>query len=175
LAEFLPVKHAFAHQLTESANHSLTEMRAAYSLAPHITYFNHGSIGTTPKIVQQAHKGYLDLCETNPHLYMWGEPWQITREQTREKAANYLGCGVDEVAFTHNTTEPKWKLSGFLSWWGKKAPLFFQAFVITLDKRPLNRRSFGRQAHQDFKQLITHENRLHRRRRRRDVLRQLPA
>lgn len=108
LAEFFPAKRAFAQSLaeiSESANHTLANMRTAYSLAPHITYFNHGSIGTIPKIVQQAHKGYLDLCETNPHLYMWGEPWQTAREQTREKAAKYLGCEVDELAFTHNTTE----------------------------------------------------------------------
>ena len=36
---------------------------------------------------------------------MWGEPWQIAREHTRKKAAKYLGCSLDEVAFTHNTTE----------------------------------------------------------------------
>lgn len=56
-------------------------------------------------MVQDAHKGYLELCESNPWLYMWSEPWEKARAQTRTKAAAFLGCGDDEVAFTHNTTE----------------------------------------------------------------------
>jgi L-cysteine/cystine lyase len=76
-----------------------------YSLDPAVTYLNHASIGTVPRVVQRAHRGYLDLCETNPWLYMWSEPWAEPREKVRTQAANLLGCDSDELALTHNTTE----------------------------------------------------------------------
>ncbi|MEE8587076.1 MAG: aminotransferase class V-fold PLP-dependent enzyme, partial [Acidobacteriota bacterium] len=80
-------------------------LRAQYSLAEGITYFNHGSIGTIPIPLQQARQKYLALCESNPWLYMWETPWEAPRQQTRRKAAQLMGCGPDEVALTHNTTE----------------------------------------------------------------------
>ena len=76
-----------------------------YLIDPSTVYFNHGSIGTTPKAIHEAHKAYLDLCETNPWLYMWSEPWEEQRNATRRKVAGFLGCDEDELAFTHNTTE----------------------------------------------------------------------
>lgn len=76
-----------------------------YSLDPAVTYLNHASIGTAPKLVQEAHNNYLALCETNPWLYMWSEPWQEPREQIREQVATLFRCQSDEVALTHNTTE----------------------------------------------------------------------
>jgi selenocysteine lyase/cysteine desulfurase len=80
-------------------------MAARYSLAPDVTYLNHASIGTVPLAVQRAHRDYLDLCETNPWLYMWSEPWAEPREAVRARAANLLGCASEELAITHNTTE----------------------------------------------------------------------
>ena len=79
--------------------------RNLYSLAENITYFNHASIGTMPRAVQQARRVYLDLCETNPWLYMWGPAWAEQVEQTRAKVASFIGCDADELAITHNTTE----------------------------------------------------------------------
>ncbi|MEX2528215.1 MAG: aminotransferase class V-fold PLP-dependent enzyme [Gemmatimonadota bacterium] len=76
-----------------------------YLLAPGVRYLNHGSIGTIPRIVHEAHVRYLGLCETNPWLYMWDEPWREPREDVRGRAARVLGCDTDEVAITHNTTE----------------------------------------------------------------------
>lgn len=76
-----------------------------YSLDPAVTYLNHGSIGTIPRVVQEAHAGYLSLCETNPWLYMWSEPWVEPREEVRRQAADLVGCDPEELAITHNTTE----------------------------------------------------------------------
>ncbi|MFQ5706591.1 MAG: aminotransferase class V-fold PLP-dependent enzyme [bacterium] len=107
LAAFVPIQSAFANQLSEvkiGAN-SFAEMRDEYLLSPQVTYFNHGSIGTMPKMVHEAHKGYLELCESNPWLYMWGGPWKEALASTRAKAAKFMGCDADEIAFTHNTTE----------------------------------------------------------------------
>lgn len=76
-----------------------------YSLDPSVTYLNHGSIGTIPRVVQEAHSGYLSLCETNPWLYMWSEPWVEPREEVRRRAAALVNCDPEELAITHNTTE----------------------------------------------------------------------
>ena len=76
-----------------------------YLLNPEITYFNHGSIGTIPRVIHEAHTGYLKLCESNPWLYMWGGPWAKALAETREKIAKFVGCSAGELAFTHNTTE----------------------------------------------------------------------
>ncbi len=76
-----------------------------YSLDPSVTYLNHGSIGTIPRVVQEAHFGYLSLCETNPWLYMWSEPWVEPREEVRRIAAALVNCDPEELAITHNTTE----------------------------------------------------------------------
>ena len=78
---------------------------AQYSVDPTVTYLNHASIGTVPRAVQAAHRGYLELCETNPWLYMWSEPWTAPREAVRTQAAKLLGCESDELAIVHNTTE----------------------------------------------------------------------
>jgi isopenicillin-N epimerase len=76
-----------------------------YMLRDDVLYFNHGSIGTIPRVVHDARVRLLELCETNPHLYMWAEPWQQPREDVRAHAAGFMNCDADEVAITHNTTE----------------------------------------------------------------------
>jgi selenocysteine lyase/cysteine desulfurase len=79
--------------------------RRHYALAPGLIYLNHAAVGTVPLVVQTAHEGYLRLCETNPWLYMWSEPWIEPREAVRARAAALLGCDWQELAITHNTTE----------------------------------------------------------------------
>lgn len=82
-----------------------TSLRNAYSLGENVTYFNHASIGTMPRLVQEARMKYLEVCETNPWLYMWGPAWDEQIDRTRATVAEYIGCEVDELAITHNTTE----------------------------------------------------------------------
>jgi selenocysteine lyase/cysteine desulfurase len=55
--------------------------------------------------VQKAHKTYLDVCEENPWLYMWGGAWEEPREAVRERAATFVGCEPEDLALVHNTTE----------------------------------------------------------------------
>ncbi len=80
-------------------------LRSSYGLAPDVVYLNHASIGTMPKPLSAARNRYLDLCETNPWLYMWGGAWEEGREDTRARAGALLGCAPTDVAITHNTTE----------------------------------------------------------------------
>jgi len=82
-----------------------TALRERYLLDPDILYFNHASIGTIPRVVHEARARYLEVCETNPWLYMWGGMWEEPREEVRTKAADYIGCGTDELAIIHNSTE----------------------------------------------------------------------
>ncbi len=108
LAELAAVRRVFADQLETAprADEPLgAGLRAAYSLDERITYLNHASIGTVPRKVQDAHLSYLEVCERNPWLYMWGGDWNQPREAARRSAAGLLGCQPSEVAFTHNTTE----------------------------------------------------------------------
>jgi selenocysteine lyase/cysteine desulfurase len=83
----------------------LTRLRDRYLLSPDVTYFNHASIGTVPRVVHEAHLGYLSICETNPWLYMWGGAWEESRARVRAAAARLLHCAPGEMALTHNTTE----------------------------------------------------------------------
>ncbi len=76
-----------------------------YLLSPNVVYLNHASIGTIPAVVHRAHRLYLELCEKNPWLYIWGDGWEEPLEEVRQKAAGLLGCESGEVAITHNTTE----------------------------------------------------------------------
>jgi len=76
-----------------------------YSLDEDLIYLNHGSIGTIPKIVQNAHQQYLKACESNPWLHMWGGEWNAPVENTRKKAAAFINAKESEISFSHNTTE----------------------------------------------------------------------
>ena len=80
-------------------------LRDQYMLAPTVTYLNHASIGTIPRPVHEAHRRYLELCESNPWLHMWGGAWEEPREAVRAKAATLLHCRTQDVAILHNTTE----------------------------------------------------------------------
>ncbi|MFQ5718555.1 MAG: aminotransferase class V-fold PLP-dependent enzyme [Acidobacteriota bacterium] len=80
-------------------------LAASYDLSPEITYLNHASIGTVPRVVRQALVGYLQVCETNPWLYLWGDAWDEPVARTRSKAAVLLHCDPAELAITHTTTE----------------------------------------------------------------------
>ena len=110
LADLTALDRAFADEITGSARldrgrDGFAGLRDRYLLSPDVIYFNHGSIGTIPRAVQTARAAYLDLCESNPWLYMWGGAWEEPREDVRRKAAALIGCRPEELALTHNTTE----------------------------------------------------------------------
>ncbi len=79
--------------------------RADYLLHASVTYLNHASIGTIPRAVHEAHTRYLAVCEENPWLYIWSDPWQEPREEVRAAAARVMEADPVDVALTHNTTE----------------------------------------------------------------------
>ena len=100
-----PINKVFDQQLKSTFRASDLPTKKDYSLAKQVHYLNHGSIGTIPKIVQQAHQDYLSLCESNPWFYMWSGEWDNSIEKVREKVANYINAETNEISFPHNTTE----------------------------------------------------------------------
>ncbi len=88
-----------------SSNDSVHALAERYMLDPGILYVNHASIGTVPRAVHEARVRYLELCEQNPWLYMWGGAWEQAREDARASVAAMLGAAPENMAITHNTTE----------------------------------------------------------------------
>jgi selenocysteine lyase/cysteine desulfurase len=80
-------------------------LKAQYLLSDELTYLNHASIGTVPRVVHEAHVAHLELCEAHPSLYVWGRVWRDVTEVTRRAAADLLRCVPDDLAITHSTTE----------------------------------------------------------------------
>jgi cysteine desulfurase/selenocysteine lyase len=106
IGTLLALDRALAEDASRLRSGRTSEMQSGvYTLDPSVVYLNHGSVGTIPRTVQQAHQRYLELCESNPWLYMWGGAWEEAREGVRAKAARLLRCDAGEVALTHNTTE----------------------------------------------------------------------
>jgi isopenicillin-N epimerase len=103
----LDVEAAFADELGGLAARPWTTEGLAdrYMIDPGVTYLNHASIGTMPRAVHDARVEYSAICESNPHLYVWGGAWDGMVEDVRAKAARFLGTSAEEVAITHNTTE----------------------------------------------------------------------
>ncbi|OAN64722.1 hypothetical protein A8B79_00840 [Balneola sp. EhC07] len=100
-----PVETLFREKLKNKLSGGSLPTKDDYSLDKQIKYLNHGSIGTIPKIVQQAHRKYLSLCESNPWFYMWSGEWEEPIESVRKKTAEFLNADSDEISFPHNTTE----------------------------------------------------------------------
>jgi len=110
LAAFADTRSAVAERLESlssamRAGEPFERLAAEYMLSPDVLYLNHASIGTIPRVVHAARMRYLEICETNPHLYIWGGAWNEARESVRARAALMLHCLPEEVAVTHNTTE----------------------------------------------------------------------
>ncbi len=110
LAAFEPARSALAAELEgvrsrAAGQPDLAWLRTEYMLAPDVLYFNHASIGTVPRAVHEALVRYLEVCEANPHLHIWGDVWDAPRESVRAAAGALLRCAPADVAITHNTTE----------------------------------------------------------------------
>ncbi|RNC85826.1 MAG: aminotransferase class V-fold PLP-dependent enzyme [Balneola sp.] len=105
LSTLTPIKELFTEQMGASILPGQLPTRKDYSLSDSVTYLNHGSTGTMPKIVQEARRSYLALCENNPWFYMWSSEWEEPIHEVREKVARYINANPNEITFPHNTTE----------------------------------------------------------------------
>ncbi len=96
---------AFAAGLANTQEGALGHLTGDdYMVDPGVTYLNHASIGTIPRLIHEAHVGYLAACETNPWLHVWGDAWDGAIERAHGLAAEVLGTDEGNVAIVRNAT-----------------------------------------------------------------------
>ena len=79
-------------------------VKAQFTFAAGLYYFNNASLGPSPELVADATENFRRTLDGFPSKYMWGG-WNTDKEQTREKAAQAVGASPEEIALIHNTTE----------------------------------------------------------------------
>lgn len=80
------------------------ELKRQFLLQPGLVYLNAASLGACPRSVLNArHEAELAL-ESNPAVLGYGAMVEQA-DAVRTRVATLLGCAVDEIALTHNTTD----------------------------------------------------------------------
>ncbi len=79
-------------------------VKAQFTFAPGLYYFNNASLGPSPELVADATENFRRTLDGFPSKYMWGG-WNTDKELVREKAAKTVGASPEEIALIHNTTE----------------------------------------------------------------------
>ncbi len=79
-------------------------IKEQFTVSPNLLNLNNGGVSPQPKIVQDAHIKYYQMCNEGPSYYMWRILDQ-GREALREKLADLSGCSPDEIAINRNSTE----------------------------------------------------------------------
>jgi len=79
-------------------------VRENYTISANLINLNNGGVSPQPKVVQDAHIKYYQMCNEIPSYYMWGILDQ-GRESLRMKLADLAGCSTEEIAINRNSTE----------------------------------------------------------------------
>lgn len=79
-------------------------IKEQFTVSPNLLNLNNGGVSPQPKVVQEAHIKYYQLCNEGPSYYMWRILDQ-GREALREKLADLGGCSPEEIAINRNSTE----------------------------------------------------------------------
>jgi selenocysteine lyase/cysteine desulfurase len=79
-------------------------VKAQFTFAAGLYYFNNASLGPSPELVADATENFRRTLDGFPSKYMWGG-WDRDKEIVREKAAQAVGASSEEIALIHNTTE----------------------------------------------------------------------
>lgn len=69
-----------------------------------IINLNNGGVSPQPLIVQEAETRYKEIINEVPSYYMW-RVYAKERSAIRAQLSELVGCEVDEIAITRNTTE----------------------------------------------------------------------
>lgn len=81
-----------------------TQIAAEFLIDPELAYLNTGSLGASPKAALDAVRSAAQRIEPNPVAHGFGDVL-TEAEQTRQQYADLLGCRLDEVSLTRNTTD----------------------------------------------------------------------
>ncbi|MBI2967859.1 MAG: aminotransferase class V-fold PLP-dependent enzyme [Bacteroidetes bacterium] len=101
------IRHSLSPQLNPSAGSDEDFwgwVRESYTVSPNLINLNNGGVSPQPKIVQDAHIRYYQLCNEGPSYFMWRILDQ-GREPLRSRLADLAGCLPDEIAIDRNSTE----------------------------------------------------------------------
>lgn len=79
-------------------------IKGQFSVSPNLLNLNNGGVSPQPKVVQEAHIKYYEMCNEGPSYYMWRILDQ-GREALREKLADLAGCSPEEIGINRNSTE----------------------------------------------------------------------
>ena len=77
-----------------------------YLFSPGLVYFGTATIGPCPRnIVEETMRAWFEL-ETSPTAMAYSTDGTLAfAERTRQSAADFLGCSVDEIGITRSTTD----------------------------------------------------------------------
>ena len=73
-------------------------------LDPELAFLNTGSLGASPKAVEQAVQAAIKRVDTNPLAEGFGKVLNEA-EQSRQVFADLFNCKLDEICLTRNTTD----------------------------------------------------------------------
>ena len=79
-------------------------VKAQFTFASGLYYFNNASLGPSPELVADATESFRRTLDGFPSKYMWGG-WNTDKELVRQKVAQAVGASPEEIALIHNTTE----------------------------------------------------------------------
>ena len=79
-------------------------VRESFTVSSNIINLNNGGVSPQPKVVQDAHIKYYQMCNEGPSFYMWRTLDQ-GREPLRAKLSKLAGCSNEEIAINRNSTE----------------------------------------------------------------------
>ncbi|HLP14282.1 MAG TPA: aminotransferase class V-fold PLP-dependent enzyme [Flavobacteriales bacterium] len=79
-------------------------VRESFTVSTNIINLNNGGVAPQPKVVQDAHIRYYQLCNEGPSYYMW-RILDAGREPLRAKLAKLAGVSPEEIAINRNSTE----------------------------------------------------------------------
>jgi selenocysteine lyase/cysteine desulfurase len=79
-------------------------VKAQFTFAAGLYYFNNASLGPSPELVADATENFRRTLDGFPSKYMWGG-WNTDKELVRQNAAQVFGASPEEIALIHNTTE----------------------------------------------------------------------
>lgn len=79
-------------------------VRESYTTSPNLINLNNAGVCPQPKVVQDAHIKYYQMCNEGPSYYMWRILDQ-GRDGLRNKLAEMAGVLPEEIAINRNSTE----------------------------------------------------------------------
>ncbi|MDZ4784190.1 MAG: aminotransferase class V-fold PLP-dependent enzyme [Planctomycetia bacterium] len=91
--------------MTDVDDDAWREIAAQWSIAPGVTYLNHGSFGPPPRPLLEAREVWLRRVAGNPMEYLTrGIEQDRYLGEARQSLASLVGCSSDDLAFVENST-----------------------------------------------------------------------